>query len=142
MMWSRDGAGIADGSLAGKVDKSMLTADISVEAQTENPRSVLGVYRTFTLLRNTYPALAQGKMERHPVYNNDNTHFAQIAAWYMTFGEERMLVVHNFSERAAIMPFEDSLDKPVALNGTAEVKKGDVTSQLQLGGLSSVVFDL
>lgn len=142
MMWSRDGAGIADGSLAGKVDKSMLTSDISVEAQTENPRSVLGVYRTFTLLRNTYPALAQGKMERHPVYNNDNTRFAQIAAWYMTFGEERMLVVHNFSERAAIMPFEDSLDKPVALNGTAEVKKGDVTSQLQLGGLSSVVFDL
>ena len=44
--------------------------------------------------RNTYPVLAQGKMVKHPVYNDGNTSQQSIAAWYRELDGERMLVVH------------------------------------------------
>lgn len=142
VMWDRSGASLADGSLSGKVDRDMLTSGISVEAQQEDAGSILNVYRTFTRLRNTYPALARGTMEKHPVYGSGNADYIQIAAWYMVYEGQKMLVVHNFGDSSVLLDFTDSLDTPVALLGTAKVKDGGVSSQLMLGGLSSVVFDL
>ena len=120
----------------------MLSSSISVEAQEQDPSSILNVYRTFSALRNTYPALAQGTMEKHPVYNDSNAEADQIAAWYMVHEGEKMLVLHNFGEQPMVLTLTDDLSRPVALLGTAEAGTGENASQLLLGSLSSVVFEL
>lgn len=142
VMWNRDGSGLADGSLSGKVDMSMLSPEISVEAQEADDGSILNVYRTFSRLRNTYPALAQGTMEKHPVYNGNNPDASQIAAWYMVCDARKMLVVHNFGEKAFILTLTDDLSRPVGLLGSAETKTADGVTRLMLGPLSSAVFEL
>lgn len=142
VMWNRDGSGLADGSLSGKVDMSMLSPEISVEAQEADDGSILNVYRTFSRLRNTYPALAQGTMEKHPVYNGNNPDAPQIAAWYMVCDAWKMLVVHNFGEKAFILTLTDDLSRPVGLLGSAETKTADGVTRLMLGPLSSAVFEL
>ena len=122
---------------------NMLSSEISVESQESDEESILNVYRTFGSLRNTYPALALGSMEKHPVYNDTNADAAQIAAWYMSYEGEKMLVIHNFGEDSFVLDLpDDDLSRPVALMGTAETGTGDDAARLLLGGLSSVVFEL
>lgn len=142
IMWNADGSGLADGSLSGKVDRDMLSSSISVESQEQDASSILNVYKTFGELRNTYPALALGSMEKHPVYNDTNSEASQIAAWYMVYEGERMLVIHNFGEDDFVLTLSDDLSKPVGLLGTAKTGTGENASQLLLGGMSSVVFEL
>ena len=140
-MWNRDGSGLADGSLSDKVDFSMLTSEISVEAQSGRASSVLTTYRNFARLRNTYPALAEGQMTRHPVYN-ETCPQQSIAAWYMVSGSDRMLVVHNFGAEEQTLAFEDDLSHPVGLQGDASVETAGPGSVLTISGYSSVVFRL
>lgn len=142
VMWDSDRSSLADGSLSGKVDYSMLTSGISVESQQADSLSILNVYRTFAQLRNTYPALAQGTMVRHPVYNETSSQAQQIAAWYMEYEGQRMLVIHNFGEEPFLLTLTDDLSKPVGLLGEAETGAAEDGTALMLGGLSSVVFDL
>lgn len=141
IMWNRDGSDLADGSLSGKVDDSMLTSGISVEAQSERAASVLNTYRTFARLRNTYQALAEGRMKRHPVYN-ETTSQQSIAAWYMEDGSDRMLVIHNFGEEEQTLVLDDDLSHPVGLQGNAMVEAGADGNTLTISGLSSAVFEL
>ena len=142
VLWNADGSGLADGSLSGKVDMNMLSSSISVESQETDASSILNVYRDFAALRNTYPALALGHMEKHPVYNDSNTEAGQIAAWYMVYEGEKMLVLHNFGETPFVLSLSDDLSRPVGLLGSAETGTGGNASQLKLGGMSSVVFEL
>ena len=142
IMWNADGSELADGSLSGKVDRNMLSSSISVESQEQDASSILNVYRGFGKLRNSYPALALGTMEKHPVYNDGNSDAAQIAAWYMVYEGEKMLVIHNFGESSFVLTLTDDLSKPVGLLGTAETGTGVNSGQLRLDGLSSVVFEL
>lgn len=146
IMWDRDGSGLADGSLSDKVDIAMLTSAISVEAQSERASSVLTTYRNFARLRNTYPALAEGQMTRHPVYN-ETCPQQPIAAWYMVSGSDRMLVVHNFGAEEQTLAFDDDLSHPVGLQGDASVDAAGSASAssgavLTIAGYSSVVFKL
>lgn len=129
--WTRNGA-IPTAPLNGKVDNSMLTADRSVEAQEDNGDSILNVYKTWSELRNTYPALAYGEMSAV------NQSGSSIAAWYMTADSQKLLVVHNVSGSARSVTLSDKLDKPIALLGTASV----AGKTLKLGPNSSVVFEL
>lgn len=142
ILWNKAGTELASGSLSGKVDKQMLTPEISVEAQEADPNSLLGVYRAFARLRNTYPALAGGEMVKHPVYNENNTAQKAIAAWYREKEGERMLVVHNFGDKAEILSLGDALDKAVGVVGTVKLQRGDNTSRVMMGPCSSVVFTL
>lgn len=140
----RDKAGneLASGSLSGKIDMQMLTAAISVEAQADDDGSLLNLYRTFARLRNTYPVLAQGKMVKHPVYNDGNTSQQSIAAWYRELDGERMLVVHNFGQETQILTLTDQPDKAVGVSGEVKLQRGDASSKLLMGAWSSVVFAL
>ena len=61
-----------------------------------------------------------------------------IAAWYMTSGGQKLLVIHNVASSQKEVSVSDSLEKPIALLGTASVKGGKLT----LGANSSVVFEL
>lgn len=142
VMWDRAGAQLASGSLSGKIDKQMLTPGISVEAQQDDPASLLNLYRTFSRLRNTYPALAQGTMVRHPRYNEDNEAQQSIAAWYRETQGERMLVLHNFGGEELILPLTDELQKAVGVSGLVKLERGEREHRILMGAYSSVVFTL
>ena len=91
---------------------------------------------------STYPVLAQGKMVKHPVYNDGNTSQQSIAAWYRELDGERMLVVHNFGREEQILTLTDQPDKAVGVSGEVKLQRGDASSKLLMGAWSSVVFTL
>ena len=114
-----------------------------VDAQEADPHSLLSAYRTLIELRNTYPALATGRMERHPVYNDANAAYNQLSAWYMAddASGQRLLVLHNFGPSATDLPLTDAVQRPLAALGTVQQSTAsDGTTQLRLGGYSSVVY--
>lgn len=112
-----------------------------VDAQAADPSSLLSTYRTFTALRNTYPALATGEMSAHPVYNDSNEAYNQLAAWYMTEGTQRLLVLHNFGSSAIQLPLTDKVQKAIATSGTVEQQTDeDGTTRLKLGAYASAVY--
>ena len=117
----------------------MLKADISVEAQRQNPSSVLEIYRYFTRLRNQYPALAEGVLSKHPTYNDVNEAYPSISAWYLTSTSQKVLVIHNFGTDIVKMKLTDDLSKPLGLLGKASVDNS--AGLLYLNGNSSVIFE-
>jgi glycosidase len=119
-----------------KIDKTVATSVPSVAAQAADSTTLLRLYQKFIQLRHTYPALAQGVMSPHPTYNDSNLTAKQIAAWYMTKDNQRLLVVHNFGATTTTVTLADQIDRAVGLNGTVEQKE----TQYRLGAYSSVVF--
>ncbi|MBR5035135.1 MAG: alpha-amylase [Bacteroidales bacterium] len=135
--WTKSGGVPASWTSASNIDSGMLSANISVEAQDADSESLLNVYKRFAQVRNTYPALASGEISKHGTYNDSNATDQEIAAWYMTSGGEKLLVIHNFSSKEKTLSLEgDKLSDAIALNGEASVKG----SSLRLGAWSSVVF--
>ena len=80
-------------------------------------------------------------MSKHATYNESNTTEGKsIAAWYMTEGSQRMLVVHNLSgSDVEISLAKDDIKKIVGKQGAVYVKKGD-DKQYRMGAYSSIVF--
>ena len=135
MKWTRSGA-VASGALSGKVDATMLTPEISVEAQMADGSSLLQTYLAFSKLRNTLPALAGGTMEVC------KSTVRTIGAWYLTSSDgQKAFVVHNFGSTSASFPLGgEDVSRPAALNGTASVKTLAGSRTLEMGPYSSVVF--
>ncbi len=133
VLWDKAGKDCAKKGVNNKVNSSMLTSSISVEAQTADNGSILNVYKTFSRLRNTYPAIAEGVM------TNANLSGSSIASWYMTASNgQKLLVIHNVSSASRTTSVSDDMSKPVALLGTASYEGTNLT----LGANSSVVFQL
>ena len=132
IMWDKAGKECAKQGVNNKVDNNMLKSSISVEAQKADANSLWNVYKTWSRLRNTYPALAEGTMTTAP--GNGGT----IAAWYMTAGSQKLLVIHNTSGSAKNVTVQDNTSHPVALLGSATLDHDVLT----LDGNSSVVFKL
>lgn len=137
--WTKTGS-VPSKALNEKIDKDMLSASISVEAQEADVGSLLGTYRTFAQLRNNYPALAAGTMTEYSVSTRT------LAAWYLTAGTQKLLVVHNFSDAKAGASFgTEDLSRPIAVSGAGEVETttsgGAVKGRtLRLAPWSSAVF--
>ena len=132
VMWDKAGKDCAKKGVNNKVDNTMLTAAISVESQSADDNSILNVYQTWSRLRNTYPALAEGSISSASVSGNT------IAAWYMTSGSQKLLVIHNVGAAAKTVSVSDDMSMPLALLGSATVKGNSLT----LGPNSSVVFEI
>ena len=133
MMWDKAGKDCAKKGVNNKVDSNMLKAEISVEAQNADASSLLNVYKTWSRLRNTYPALAEGTMTGAGL-GGGNT----IAAWYMTAGSQKLLVIHNTAGSEKTVTVSDDTSRAVGLLGTATLDHDALT----LGPHSSVVFKL
>ena len=130
--WTKSGS-VPSAALNGKVDNSMLTADISVEAQSADPASLLNVYRAFAEARNTYKALACGEMTEVSSSN------ASVALWTMSYEGQTVLVAHNFGAgivSANIPGGELSADRILVSNGVVTANGSTVT----LGAYASAVF--
>ena len=69
-----------------------------------------------------------------------------LAAWYLTAGTQKLLVVHNFSDAKAGASFgTEDLSRPIAVSGAGEVETttsgGAVKGRtLRLDPWSSAVF--
>lgn len=135
--WTRTG-GIADAKLGGKTDSSMLTADRSVEGEKDDDTSVLNAYLKLAALRYTYPALQNGTTDSHATYNASNTSYKSIAAWYRTTSSQKMLVVHNFSNKAETLEFSDDLSNLAGSIGSVKVDGNTLT----INGYASAVFEI
>ena len=133
MKWTRSG-NVPAGALGGKVDNAMLSPEISVEAQTADPASLLNVYRKFAEARNTYKALARGEISEVASSNG------AVALWKMTADGQTVLVAHNFgSSVATVSPSGISaLSKDAILvsNGVVSVNGTSIT----LAPYASAVF--
>jgi glycosidase len=125
-----------------KIDKTMQSSVGTVARQSADANSILSTYRQFAQARNTYPALASGTMSAHSIYNDRNTAYKQIAAWYMTSGSDKMLVIHNLAKTETIISITDAIKSAVVVLGTVSMKKSDSSTYLKLGANSSVVFEL
>ena len=123
-----------------KVDNGVAANVQPVSTQADDASSLLNTYRTFTRLRNTYPALATGTMLRHDVYNEENAAYKTLAAWIMLDDSQRLLVMHNFGPTALTLPLTNTVQKAVATQGTVEESEQDGKKMLRLGGYSSVVY--
>jgi len=115
-----------------RTNYEMVKGEISVETQSADENSLLNIYKAWSQLRNTYPALAEGVMTAANFSGNS------IAAWYMTAGNQKLLVIHNVASSSKSVTVSDSMAKPIAVLGTANAKDGKLT----LGANSSVVFEL
>jgi glycosidase len=132
MMWDKAGKDCAKKGVNNKVDSNMLKSEISVEAQNADANSLLNVYVTWSRLRNIYPALAEGTM------TNAGLSGSSIAAWYMTAGSQKLLVIHNTANAEKSVTVKDDTSRAVGLLGTATLDHDTLT----LGPNSSVVFKL
>ena len=133
VLWDKAGKDCAKKGPGNKVDNAMLTPSISVEAQLADASSLLQVYRTFGRLRTMSPALAEGEMAPHTGITDNS-----VAAWYMTAGGQKFLVIHNVASSAKTVLVSDSMEKAVALLGGGRVSG----NRLTLDAHSSVVFEL
>ena len=131
--WTSSG-NVPAAALGGKVDNAMLNADISVEAQTADPASILNVYRKFAEARNTYKALASGEISEVASSNN------AVALWKMTAEGQTVLVAHNFSASVATVSpsgiSELSKESLLVSNGAVTVNGTSLT----LAPYASAVF--
>ena len=123
-----------------KIDTEVEANVPAVSEQEADASSLLQTYRDFIRLRNTYPALATGTMSRHEVYNKSNANYKTLAAWVMTQGDERLLVLHNFGSSAITLPLTDEVQKAVGTQGTVEQSTQDGTITVRLGGYASAVY--
>ena len=124
-----------------KIDASVALDIKAASIQQTDNQSLLSFYRSLTRLRNTYPALADGKMTKHAVYNeSQDTKYKQIAAWYMSKENETLLVIHNFGDADIQLPITDKIDKVLFVNGSVQQNKSN--DSLKLGKYASVVFEL
>lgn len=125
-----------------KVNPSLATTVGSVLTQKADTNSVYKVYRDFARVRNTYPALATGRMERHGTYNESNASAPGICAWYRVQGDSRVLVLHNFGAAPMVIPIEDHLGKALARQGKVYVNSDSSPVMVKMEGFSSVVFEI
>ena len=132
IVWDASATQCAKKGVNNKVDNSMLKGSISVETQSADENSLLNTYKSWSRLRNTYPALATGEMA--PVSLSGSS----FAAWYMSAGSQKLLVIHNVASSEKSVTVSDDMSKPIALLGSGSCKGTSLT----LGANSSVVFEL
>ena len=135
MKWTRNGS-VPAAALGGKVDLGMLSAEISVEAQTADPNSILNVYKKFAAARNAFKALAKGEMTEVTTTNN------AAAIWTMSYDGQSVLVVHNFGDKVITTQVNElsssTSGKVLVSNGVVSVNAASVT----MGPFASAVIAL
>ena len=132
ILWDKAGTQCAKNGVNNKVDNTMLTADISVEAQQANAGSILAVYKKFAAARNSSAALARGSIKE--VKSGVNS----VALWEMSYGSEKVLVAHNFggADGVKVTISGYSTDNELVSNGTISKTGNGIT----MGAYSSVVY--
>ncbi len=125
---------------------SDLNSDMSignVASQSRDRNSIYNVYRKFMRLRNTYPALARGEIELPADFDDADSENKQVMVFYRTLESERLLVIHNVSEKPSTYVVNHAIKRPVAdMNRvTVETKSAD-RHEVVLPPYSSIIIEL
>lgn len=125
MQWSdAENAGFTTGTPWKKVNPNY--QEINVAAQEKNPNSALNHFRSMTKLRKNNPVLVYGDYEllqkEHP----------EIYAFTRTLGEDKMLILLNFSQEASSirLPEMAAVEAPLINNYPACKVEGDTVTLL------------
>ncbi len=129
-------------SYTDKIDPLFASKIPDLSSQVSDTSSVFKVYKDFIRVRNTYDPLAFGKMVRHGVYNETNTTYPAISGWYMIYGKEKLLVIHNFGAISVSIPINDQIKSAIASQGGVYIKRENHAFTLKMEPYSSVVFEL
>tara|TARA_R110002051_G_scaffold324988_2_gene425020 strand:- start:2964 stop:4724 length:1761 start_codon:yes stop_codon:yes gene_type:complete len=111
MQWdASDNAGFTSGIPWLPVNKNYKT--INVVAETKNPESVVNHFKKMVQLRKENPVLVYGK------YDLLQKEHAEIYAYTRTLGDDKMLILLNFSDKKSTIHLEISgnLDKTLINN--------------------------
>jgi glycosidase len=123
------------------IDSYLSTAVGTVLTQESDSSSILNVYKKFAQARNTYPALAEGTMSEHPVYNHQGASaYKSLAAWYRTSGSEKLLVFHNLGNQQLSFPVQDDIQNTVVSMGNVYLKESSEGNSVKMDPMTSVVF--
>ena len=115
----------------------------TVKTLAEDVHSIYNVYRKFMRLRNTYPALASGAIELPEGFNDSDTNNKQVMVFYRTAGSERLLVVHNVSDKPSTHVLKHAIKRPVAdMNKVMVESKSDTEHVLTMPAYSSIIIEL
>jgi len=115
----------------------------TVAGLAEDANSIYNVYRKFMRLRNTYPALAEGTIELPEGFNDSDTANKQVMVFYRQAGSERLLVVHNVSEKQSTHTVKHAIKRPVAdMNKVKIESKSDTEHVLTMPAYSSIIIEL
>ncbi|MDD2595192.1 MAG: alpha-amylase family glycosyl hydrolase [Bacteroidales bacterium] len=128
-------------SYTDKIDASVKNVVGSVITQSSDSSSMLNYYKNITVVRNTYPALADGEISRHPI-SDAGVNYQSIAAWYMTSSSQRVLVLHNVGSSPVMITIEDSIKNAIFANGSISVQNNETSFRIMMGAYSSVVYIL
>lgn len=110
--------------------------------QSEDPGSLLNVYKKFIELRNTYPSLAQGEMVTL-TGEEWNAQPDQLMVFKRVSGSEELMVVHNCSGSVVEYTIPGVVAAPVAGNGTVvEVDASAENYTVRLSAYSSIVCEM
>lgn len=111
-----------------------------LEQQKSSTTSFYAVYKKFMDLRNTYPALASGKLS----YDNIDAQPESAIVYYyrtVTDNSEKLMIIHNFGAIAKSMVVT-GVKTPVAEQGGAKLLLKGTTYSVSLPGYSSIVLEL
>jgi alpha-glucosidase len=89
----------------------------AVDRQNTNPKSLLNDWRRFLHWRKSHPALRTGDLRLVPTP-------APFVAFERFNNEQRILVVFNFSEKPAVLPFDKDVQPLDALGTMTAPKEG------------------
>lgn len=111
-----------------------------LEQQKASTTSFYSVYKKFMELRNTYPALATGKLSYGNIESQTET---AIVYYYRTATDnsEKLMVIHNFGALAKSMVVT-GIKNPVAEQGGAKLLLKGGTYTASLPGYSSIVLEM
>ncbi len=129
-------------SYSDKVDPNLTQRVGSVIKQSGDTNSIYYTYLTFSHLRNTYNSLAKGNMTKHPYFNESNSSYPSVGAWYMKYDNETTLVIHNMSSAAVTFQMKDQYKNIIGRNGKVYINIDSVPYQVKMEGYSSIVFEL
>lgn len=130
-------------SYTDRIDPGLASTVGTVLTQQADTLSVLNMYRKFSRARNTYPSLAYGAMSEHQVYNDKaSATYPAIAAWYRTYSNEKLLVLHNFGKDQVTITIDDAIQSTVVSQGNVYILKDKQVFKVKMDAYASVVFEI
>lgn len=123
--------------------KPIYSTDTNVmplEQQKRDLKSIYRVYEKFIKLRNTYPALAYGKMTSP---SNLDSYEKNFMVFFREFQGEKLLIIHNVSNNNSSFATSEPIKKAIADMGKVTFSKiNSENYSINMPPYSSIIFEL
>lgn len=138
MIWDSDNLPDVTANGISRVDDN--TDGGGVKQQESNKDSLLNFYKDLIKLRNCHPGIARGKISALP---DDFDGGSGVGGYYLTYNDEKYLVLHNLDEETQNFEITDDLMSDYKISGMFTAKSGKISiekNMLTLPGYSTIVL--